>query len=101
MPAARLAASGGVALTAGAPGKWAGKEAKHVPVVAKASVGGGLTVTVPHGMEADHFIELIWVLDQDFKPVAAARLAPGMSPQLNFAPPKGTTAVTAFESCNL
>ena len=102
-------------LTAERPGEWKGKEGKHVPAMTAASKGGAgggspsdkdvsavaVTVTVPHSMDAEHFIELIWAKDQDGRVVAAKQLAPGDAPSLTFTAPAGTTSVTAFESCNL
>jgi len=98
--AARLKSAGAV-LTASAPGKWAGKEGKHVPLV---EIHGGVaTVTVPHGMDEDHFIELVWAKDQTGAVVAAAEFKPGaaVKAELKFALPTGATAITAYESCNL
>ena len=58
--------AGGV-LRAGAPGRWAGKEAKHVPVVTLAAAGAAakVTVVVPHGLEVEHFVDAIWVKNQN------------------------------------
>lgn len=57
-------------------------------------------MTVPHGMADDHWIEFIWAKNQDGDFIAGAQLTPADKPELSFALPEGTTAVTGLEFCN-
>mmetsp|Transcript_3041 Transcript_3041/g.7845 ORF Transcript_3041/g.7845 Transcript_3041/m.7845 type:complete len:112 (+) Transcript_3041:50-385(+) len=85
-------------LTAAAPGKWAGKDGKHVPVVTVAD--DKVTVKVPHGMADDHWIEYIWVkAGGDI--VAIIKLTPTDTPELVFDKPAGVSEIVAYEKCNL
>uniref|UniRef100_A0A7S2S515 Desulfoferrodoxin ferrous iron-binding domain-containing protein n=1 Tax=Rhizochromulina marina TaxID=1034831 RepID=A0A7S2S515_9STRA len=86
-------------LTKEAPGDWAGKEGKHIPVLAVE--GDKATVTVPHGMAGDHWIQFIWAKNQEGEVIAAVKLTPEDQPTLAFDVPAGTASITAFESCNL
>jgi hypothetical protein len=49
----------GEVFTKAQPGKWSGKEGKHVPVATVETTfsGAQALVAVPHGMEKDHFTE--------------------------------------------
>jgi superoxide reductase len=71
---------------------------KHVPVVEK--VDGGIKVkvgSVPHPMQAEHYIEWIQVIagEQTYRQF----LAPGQAPEAVF--PVGPDGVVAREFCNL
>mmetsp|Transcript_1908 Transcript_1908/g.2768 ORF Transcript_1908/g.2768 Transcript_1908/m.2768 type:complete len:115 (-) Transcript_1908:355-699(-) len=85
-------------LTAEAPGDWAGKEGKHVPQVTVEQ--SQCTVSVPHGMADDHWIEYVWAKNQDGAVIAVIKLTATDEPKLSFAVPEGTTSVTGFEACN-
>mmetsp|Transcript_19044 Transcript_19044/g.28786 ORF Transcript_19044/g.28786 Transcript_19044/m.28786 type:complete len:112 (+) Transcript_19044:50-385(+) len=84
-------------LTAEAPGKWAGKEGKHIPTVTVAD--GKVTVSVPHGMADDHWINYIWCKTDD-KIIAITKLTPTDKPELVFDKPE-VKEIVAYESCNL
>ena len=84
--------------TAAAPGEF--NAAKHVPVV-EVSADGQCTVTVPHGMAADHWIEYIWAKDASGAVLASVKLSPEDTPSLTFAVPAGAGAITGFEACNM
>jgi len=71
-------------------------------------------VSVPHGMAAEHWIDLVWARDQDGKLLAAKQFprpgaggtgnggsTGGEAPSVTFALPLGTRTVTGFGSCNL
>ena len=71
---------------------------KHVPVIER--VAGGVKVvvgSVPHPMEAAHWIEWIQVIDGDT--VQRAFLKPGSAPEATFS--TASAKVTARELCNL
>ena len=90
----------GPVLSMAQPAAWAGKEGKHVPVVAQG--GGRVTVVVPHDMAADHFIEFVWArCDATGKILKVVKLAPTDKPEITFEVPAGVVSITAFESCNL
>lgn len=88
------------------------RAASHVPVVTR-SPHGHVVVTVPHGMQRDHFIDSLWARDaHSGKVLAASKLHPqdaahgrpdADAARLTFAlqPGGGTTHVTAFAACNL
>jgi len=87
----------GSVFTAAEPGAF--NAAKHVPLVAVE--GPSCTVTVPHGMAAEHFIQYIWAKDSSSGDVIAGEeLKPDDEPKLTFEVPSGTKSITAFESCN-
>ena len=86
-------------LSAAAPGEWEGKEGKHVPQLTVED--GKATITVPHGMDDDHFINFIWAKDAEGKVVASAELKASDEPKLEFEVPEGCSVLTAYESCNL
>lgn len=80
------------------PGRWAGMEAIHVPLVRL----DGLTLTVEtdHPMDADHYIVRHTVVALDGTVVAARTLAPGDAPMTTCElPARGRYRVTSF--CNL
>jgi desulfoferrodoxin (superoxide reductase-like protein) len=86
--------------TAAVPGEF--NAAKHVPVVEVSADGSACTVTVPHGMAADHWIEYVWAKDSaSGQVVAGAQLGPEDAPRLTFAVPQGGGAITGFQACNL
>jgi desulfoferrodoxin (superoxide reductase-like protein) len=97
--AAELMAAAGPPRTAAQPGEWAGKEAKHVPTVTVH--GGKVTVTVPHAMAGDHWVEYLWLRDNRKVVIGAVKLGPTDQPELVVSIPKGTIEVTAYEYCNL
>jgi superoxide reductase len=76
---------------------------KHVPVIEKTGDGYRVTVgSVPHPMEADHYIEWIELIEQaaDGSPVVVhrAHLKPGDKPEASFA--TKAARVGAREYCN-
>jgi hypothetical protein len=51
-----LTVNSGPVYSAQTPGKWAGKDQKHVPQITISSDGtSSATVVVPHGMASDHW----------------------------------------------
>mmetsp|Transcript_19701 Transcript_19701/g.40091 ORF Transcript_19701/g.40091 Transcript_19701/m.40091 type:complete len:119 (-) Transcript_19701:269-625(-) len=81
-------------------GNWVGKAAKHVPVLVWMG-GGKVSVSVPHGMEPDHWITCIWIKDEAGKVLDYKLLkASDGKATADFTVPVGT-AITAFEKCNL
>jgi len=73
-----------------------GKE-KHVPVIER--IAGGIKVkigSIPHPMEADHYIEFIEV--RTFDEVYRKYLKPGMAPEAIFQ--INASNVKAIEFCN-
>ena len=97
---ASLEANGPV-YTAAEPGTF--NAAKHVPVVSFMTEDGIYTCTVsmPHGMAADHFIEYIWAKNAAGEVLAGVKLTADDKPELTFAVPAGTETITAFEACSL
>lgn len=94
---AKLEAEAGTVYTAAEPGTF--NAAKHVPLVAVEA--RTCTVTVPHGMAADHFIQYIWAKDSSSgEVVAGVELKPDDEPKLTFEVPSGTGSIAAFEACN-
>uniref|UniRef100_A0A7S1QEV4 Desulfoferrodoxin ferrous iron-binding domain-containing protein n=1 Tax=Alexandrium catenella TaxID=2925 RepID=A0A7S1QEV4_ALECA len=80
-------------------GKWAGKSAKHVPVITS-SGGGKVSVNVPHVMEPDHYITSIWIKDEAGKVLDHKMLKPeDGAASADFTVAVGAT-ITAFEQCN-
>mmetsp|Transcript_79590 Transcript_79590/g.178026 ORF Transcript_79590/g.178026 Transcript_79590/m.178026 type:complete len:119 (-) Transcript_79590:85-441(-) len=87
-------------LDANNEGGWVGKAAKHVPVLVWMG-GGKVSVTVPHGMEPDHFIACIWVKDESDKVLDYKLLkASDGKAEAEFVVPVGSN-ITAYEKCNL
>lgn len=78
--------------------------AKHVPLVSLVGGSGDGTthveITVPHGSNAEHYIEWIWAKDERGGIIAVIKLSPGETPILKFTAPENCTEVTAFEACN-
>ena len=60
--------------------------------------GKQASITVPHGMDDDHYISHIWAKDEAGKVVASAELKPSDEPKLEFKVPEGVTTLTAFEA---
>jgi desulfoferrodoxin-like iron-binding protein len=85
--------------TAADPGTF--NAAKHVPVVSAKAEDGACTVSVPHGMAADHFIEYIWAKNAAGEVFASVKLTAEDKPELTFAVPEGVGSFTAFEACNM
>ncbi len=89
-------------LTTAAPGKWAGKEGKHVPLVSR--VGERVTVTVNHPMSAaeDHWTEWIFATDAAGTVVAAAHFAvtDPAPPRFEFDFGDAATSLTVYAYCN-
>eukprot|EP00055_Hartaetosiga_balthica_P018459 m.134394 g.134394 ORF g.134394 m.134394 type:complete len:120 (-) comp9586_c0_seq1:117-476(-) len=86
------------------PGKWAGKEKGHTPMVEKD--GNETTITVNHVMkkgeteDEDHFIEMVFVVSED-EVVAAAKFTPtDAEPKLSFTAEEGKS-YTPYSHCNL
>jgi superoxide reductase len=91
----------GLVYTKEAPGRWAGREATHVP---KASLDGkNIKVLTPHGMSEKHYIVKHTVLTTDGKLIGEKTFAPtDTTAESTFPLPdgfKGTLWVTSF--CNL
>lgn len=88
-------------LTATAPGEFAGKEGKHVPLCEVKD--GKATVTVNgHGMEEAHWMDYIYAKDADSGAlIGAVKLAYTDAPHATFPVPAGTKNVMGFNSCNL
>jgi desulfoferrodoxin (superoxide reductase-like protein) len=99
--------------TSAQPGPGGAKRAAtHMPKVTLSS-HGHVTITVPHGMQRDHYVEAVWARDaKTGKVLAATKLHPSDADhgrpdadeaRLNFALPPGggTTHVVAYASCNL
>lgn len=73
-----------------------GKE-KHVPVIEKISGGYKVKIgSVPHPMEADHYIEFIELRTMD--EIQRKYLKPGMAPEAVFL--TSAASVSAIEFCN-
>ena len=89
----------GPVYTAAEPGTF--NAAKHVPAVSPNAEDGTCTVSVPHGMAADHFIEYIWAKNAAGEVLASMKLTAEDKPELTFAVPEGVGSVTAFEACNM
>lgn len=91
----------GLVYTAALPGTC--NATKHVPVVSFKAEDGiyTCTVSVPHGMAADHFIEYIWAKNEAGEVLAGVKLTADDKPELNLVVPAGIESITAFEACNL
>ncbi len=88
--------------TFGNPGPWEGKEAVHVPLVSLNEGQGTVTVTVEHVMEADHYIPLVYIRNQNGFIIGLREFsADEPAAVVDFPLPAGTTSVTAFAFCNL
>lgn len=88
-------------LTASAPGPFAGKEGKHVPLCEVKD--GKATVTVNgHGMEEAHWMDYLYAKDADTGAlIGAVKLAYTDATHATFAVPAGTKNVAGYNSCNL
>jgi desulfoferrodoxin (superoxide reductase-like protein) len=95
--------------TAAQPGKWAGKEATHAPIVQVYNNGGVLNVaaTVNHVMNVSHWITTMYFKDQNYNIFYLQELLPadamnadGTGAQIYTTLPEGVTQVMAFAYCN-
>jgi superoxide reductase len=91
----------GLVYTKDAPGRWAGREATHVP---KATLEGkNIKVVTPHVMSEKHYIVKHTVLTTDGKLIGEKTFAPtDPAAESSFALPdgyKGTIWITSF--CNI
>ena len=93
----------GEVFTKDAPGKWAGKEGGHTPVLTKNS-DGSVTVKVNHVMVAadgekdDHWIEYVYARDSAGTIVAIQKFVPtDENPTITFTPAEGAGTITPFE----
>ena len=103
--AALLEESSGVTYSKASPGMWAGKEGTHTPTVV-ANPDGTVTVSNSHPMEEGHWINTIFVRDQDgfvihLADFAARGVNKSTIAQTTFRPRSGTASVTAYSYCNL
>lgn len=92
--------AGGVYTTAN-PGKWAGKEGAHAPLLSWDGVRF-LTVEAKHPMGTDHWITVIYIRNQNGIVIGLQEFS-STDPAaiVVFSLPNGTTGVTAFAHCNL
>lgn len=98
--ASQLVAASGVIFTQANPGKWAGKEALHVPTATFAA--GSVTVTTPHVMTADHYITTHFIKSNAGIVVGLKEYQPtDPKPEVTFTLAPGTTTITLFSNCNL
>jgi desulfoferrodoxin (superoxide reductase-like protein) len=82
------------------PEGWSGKVAGHMPMLA--INGNKATVTVNHSMSSVHFIDTIYVRDQNGAVVHMKKFdGSEASAQTAFEVPSGATTLTAYEHCNL
>ena len=82
------------------PEGWSGQVAGHMPVLA--INGAKATVTVNHGMSSVHFIDTVYVRDQNGAVVHMKTFdGSEANAQTAFAVPSGATTLTAYEHCNL
>jgi len=86
--------------SAAAPGDAAPASiTKHVPTIAIAD--GKATIATPnHGMEEEHWIELLYAKNQGGEVVAAVQHKASDASTFTFEIPAGTSQLTAFEACN-
>jgi desulfoferrodoxin-like iron-binding protein len=103
--AALLEESSGVTYSSASPGMWAGKEGTHTPSVTE-NGDGSVTVSTGHPMEENHWINTIFVRDQNGLVIHLVDfIARGpnkaSAASTSFRPPAGTTSVTAYSYCNL
>jgi len=86
--------------TAANPGEWAGKEGSHAP--SATATGMDITLITEHGMEADHWIDVVYLRDQDDIVVGLLEfVGTDAAAEATFTLPEGTTEVTPFSHCNL
>ena len=82
------------------PGPWADKVNSHTPSV---EVGlGTATVTVPHPMDADHYIAALYLTNTNGAVIAKKQLNPQeyQEAQYTFELPVGVTTVTPWALCD-
>jgi superoxide reductase len=90
----------GLVYTKAMPGRWAGKESLHAPVVTVDA--GKLKIVTPHPMSAAHFIVKHTLLTPDGKVIGEKTFAPTDAPETVCELPggfKGLVWATSF--CNL
>jgi len=103
--AALLEESSGVTYSPDAPGMWAGKEATHTPTVT-VNADGTVTVSNTHPMEEGHWINTIFVRDQNGQVIhlidfTARGANKSTVASTTFRPREGTSQVTGYSYCNL
>eukprot|EP00929_Paragymnodinium_shiwhaense_P077438 TRINITY_DN39881_c0_g2_i1.p1 TRINITY_DN39881_c0_g2~~TRINITY_DN39881_c0_g2_i1.p1 ORF type:complete len:141 (-),score=25.85 TRINITY_DN39881_c0_g2_i1:140-562(-) len=87
--------------SAAEPGKWKGKEAKHVPIL---SIDGRkVTVQNPHGQAEDHHIVSVWIENQNGAVVGVKELHESTAEAtVEFTLEEATRgSLTAWSFCNL
>ena len=84
-------------LTPSAPGAWGEKIAGHYPLTI--TEPGGIRVRVAHPMDAEHYIEAIYLKDGSGKVLGITKLAAGDEPQAFFA--GAAPDAIAYAVCNL
>ncbi|MBF0263836.1 MAG: hypothetical protein HQL46_01075 [Gammaproteobacteria bacterium] len=99
--------AGGIFYTKGKPGRWAGREATHVPILSTTQTQNGIVLNVvnnSHPMEAyQHYIVKHVILDADFNFGAEKLFNPSVDKQasssFNLGNYKGVVHVLSV--CNL
>mmetsp|Transcript_5910 Transcript_5910/g.7669 ORF Transcript_5910/g.7669 Transcript_5910/m.7669 type:complete len:125 (-) Transcript_5910:175-549(-) len=87
-------------LTTAEPGKWAGKEGKHVPSLAVED--GKVNIACEkHPMEEAHWVNYLWAKNQDGELIAIQAFVFTDKPVFTFDVPEGVTSITAYGACNL
>jgi superoxide reductase len=82
------------------PGKWAGKEATHLPTLS--ILAEKIIMKTPHPMAADHFISRHQIKAEDGSIIADRIIKPTDLPESNFSIPKPDGKnISAFSTCNL
>jgi|TARA_B110000977_G_C10684267_1_gene340839 desulfoferrodoxin (superoxide reductase-like protein) len=95
-----LAKEAGGVFSPSAPGKWAGKEGGHTPVIV-ANADGSVTVSTPHGMADDHWIEYVYAKDASGAVVAIANFTgAGAAASVTFTPAGAASEIQPFSFCN-
>jgi superoxide reductase len=90
----------GLIYTKDVPGRWAGKEGAHAPVVTVD--GGKLKIVTPHPMSPEHFIVKHTLLTPDGKFLGEKTFTAADKPESTYDLPAGFTgAVWATSFCNL
>jgi desulfoferrodoxin (superoxide reductase-like protein) len=84
------------------PGKWAGKEKAHVPIIRLDQAEGKVTVFTDHPMSPAHYITTHYVKDQDGR-IFGLKSFTGRDEKAEsvFRLPPGTVKITAYSDCNL
>ena len=72
----------------------------HTPVAEAGD--GGVTVTVPHPMDEEHFIVAVYLTDAEGAMLGKTQLNPTDNPEATytFEVPEGTTSVTPWALCD-